>query len=129
MQRLQANVQQFRRLSLVVPCLVESAQDHLSLDLVQRSSDGKGNGVLCAQPPSLFEWIRGKVVTFNLLSRTDHYGALDHIAQLAHIAWPRMKTQRIQRGRADETRWSIVLGSQSSDQMLGQQRQVFHPLG
>ena len=68
-------------------------------------------------------------MSFDLFTRTDNHGALDHVAQLAHVTRPRVIAKGFQRGDAEKTRGPIVLRRQLGDQMLGQQGQVFFSLG
>ena len=64
-------------------------------------------------------------MTLNLFSGTNDHRTLNHVAEFTHVAGPRVKLQRIQRGRTQKTRRPIVLFCELSDQMLGQQGKIF----
>src|ERR1043165_101827 len=93
---LETDLQQFRGARFVISSLVQRAQNHLPLDLFQRSADWKRRGIFVAQLLSLIERVRRKVMTLNLFPGTDDHGAFDHVPQFANIPRPRVIAKRVQ---------------------------------
>jgi hypothetical protein len=87
-QGLEADLEEFGGARLVVVGLLERAQDHLPLDLVDGRADGQRDGVLAACTRALFERVGREVVALNRLAGADDDGALDDVAQLADVAGP-----------------------------------------
>src|ERR1044071_3261771 len=87
-QSLKTNAEQFCRTCLIVAGLFERAENHLALDFFERRPDWKGYRVLSAQPLPLIERIRGEVMPLYLFTRTNDYGTLNDVTQLAHVSRP-----------------------------------------
>src|SRR5688572_23546590 len=96
-QCLEADTEQFGGARLVVLRLLQRAHDHLSLDLFERRADGHAQRVFIAQTFALLDRIRREVMTLDLFAGTDDYRALDDVSELAHVAGPGMKLQRLDR--------------------------------
>src|SRR6184192_1525407 len=112
MESLQANLEHLSRARFIVSGLVERAQNHLPLDFLERRADWKTHRIFGAQPRAFIERIRREVMPLDLFSRANDHRAFDHIAQLAHVARPRVKAQRVKRSRTEKPRGPIVFSSQ-----------------
>ncbi len=118
MKSFKTNFQHFSGASFVVAGLIQRPKDHLSLDLFQWRSDGKRHGIFRAEFLSLVERVRCKVMPLDLLAGTNHDGALNHVAQFAHVPRPCVKAQRIESGWTDKSRRPVVLRRETRNQML-----------
>ena len=68
MHRLEADLKEFRGLSLIVSALRQRVQNHLPLNDIQRRTDRERNRVFGSIALALIERIWGKVVPLDLLA-------------------------------------------------------------
>src|SRR5258706_5410689 len=91
MQRLQADLQDLGRPRLVVISLGKRTQDDAALDLVEREADWQLDRIAVDRRGGLGAREAGRQVAgLDLLGLADDDGTVDGVAQLAHVAWPRV---------------------------------------
>ena len=92
----QADAQQLSRAGFVVLRLLQGAHNHLALDFFEWRAHRQRQRVFVAQAFALFDWIRSEMMALDLFAGTDDHGAFDHVAELAYVAGPGMKLQRLE---------------------------------
>src|SRR6185503_20498467 len=82
-QCLETDVQELSCPRLVVPGLVERAQNHRALDVLERRAHWKSHGVFRTKFLSLIKRIRREMMSLDLFARANHDRPLYHISQFA----------------------------------------------
>src|SRR2546427_219945 len=71
--------------ALVLPSLLQRAQDRIALHLADRRDGAARRG---RRRRRTAQHVVGQVLGADEAAAADHHGALDHVAQLAHVARP-----------------------------------------
>src|SRR5688572_23932038 len=79
-ERLEADLEELGGARLVVVGLLERAQDHAPLDLLDGRADRERERVLAARALALLQRVGREVVALDGLARADDDGALDDVA-------------------------------------------------